>query len=97
MNYLPLELMGGCNEASDTADMLLACCNICCRSGCIAGAGREAVLVDKIFPLEITYTEQKSGTPFKTLAGMSFALNLLCIKTAKIRTFFFFMSASNRT
>lgn len=41
------------------------------------GGGREAAFVDDIFPLLITYTLQKSGTPFSTVPGMSFALNLL--------------------
>ena len=43
-----------------------------------APAGTEAV-ADRtydIFPLAITYTVQKSGTPFETLLGMS-VLNLL--------------------
>lgn len=41
------------------------------------GAGREADLIDDIFPLDITYTVQKSGAPFDTLPGMSVVLNLL--------------------
>lgn len=41
------------------------------------GGGREAAFVDDIFPLLITYTLQNSGTPFSTVPGMSFALNLL--------------------
>lgn len=47
------------------------------RRGETAGAGREADLVDEIFPLDMTYTVQKSGTPFDILPGMSIALNLL--------------------
>lgn len=41
------------------------------------GGGPEADLVDEIFPLWMIYTVQKSGAPFNTLPGMSFALNLL--------------------
>lgn len=47
------------------------------RSGEETGAVREAARVEEIFPLEMTYTVQKSGTPFDTLEGMSFGLNRL--------------------
>lgn len=47
------------------------------RNGETAGAGREADLMDEIFPFEITYTVQKSGAPFDTFPGISAVLNLL--------------------
>ena len=55
------------------------------RSGETAGAGRDADCLSEIFPLEITYTVQKSGTPFETLPGISVALNLLIKNATKLR------------
>lgn len=46
------------------------------RCGETAGAGREAARINEIFPLEITYTVQKSGAPFDTVLGISDILNL---------------------
>ena len=46
------------------------------RKGEEGGAGREADRMDWIFPLDITYTLQKSGAPFATEPGTSVALNL---------------------
>lgn len=46
-----------------------------------AGAALEADLIDWIFPLETTYTVQKSGAPFDTVPGISATLNLLIQKT----------------
>lgn len=40
------------------------------------GAGRMALRVDDNFPLETTYTLQKSGTLLEILAGRSVLLNL---------------------
>ena len=50
--------------------------SILSSSGEVQGAGREALRTEETFPLEITYTEQKSGTPFDTLLGMFDVLNL---------------------
>lgn len=47
------------------------------RCGEETGAAREAARVEEIFPLEMRYTVQKSGTPFDTPPGISFGLNLL--------------------
>lgn len=47
------------------------------RIGEEIGAVRDAAWVEEIFPLEMTYTVQKSGTPFDTLPGISLTLNLL--------------------
>lgn len=47
--------------------------------GSSAVAGRQCV----IFPLPMTYTVQKSGAPFDTVLGMSFALNLF-VKTTRL-------------
>ena len=55
------------------------------RSGETAGAGRDADCLSEIFPLEMTYTVQKSGTPFETLPGISVALNLLIKNATKLR------------
>lgn len=62
----------------DALDLFVAAwLRICWRSGLrIDGGGREAVREDEIFPLWMTYTVQKSGTPFVILPGMSFTLNL---------------------
>lgn len=65
------------SSGSDAFNFLLASISICRCSGLtIDGAGREAARVDEFFPLWMTYTAQKSGTPLRTFAGMSFALNL---------------------
>lgn len=60
---------GSCLEAADWYINWL-------RSGEIPGAGREAEREEEIFPFEMTYTVQKSGTPFVTVAGISLVLNL---------------------
>lgn len=49
------------------------------------GTGRVADRTDVIFPLEMTYTVQKSGAAFKTLLGTSVVLNLLRRKVMTLR------------
>lgn len=70
-----------CKGGSELLILLLTWFNIWLRSGVRKdGGGREADRVDEIFPLWMTCTVQKSGAPFNTLPGMSFALNLLVHK-----------------
>lgn len=45
-------------------------------SGELYGAGREALRCEESFPLEMTYTVQKSGAPFETLLDILDDLNL---------------------
>ena len=73
----PLELGAWGIGKSDGSGLMLPWFIIWLRRGDMAGAAREADRVDEIFPLDMTYTVQKSGAPFVILPGMSIALNLL--------------------
>lgn len=56
-------------------------------AGCngLDGGALEADFTDDIFPLEMTYTVQKSGTALHTLVGTSEVLNLQSSKLPKVR------------
>lgn len=55
-------------------------------AGCggLDGGAEVADFTDDIFPLEMTYTVQKSGTALHTLVGTSVVLNLQSIKLPKV-------------
>lgn len=62
------------NESLEDANLLLNCF----MGECLLGEG--AGLTDDNFPFDIMYTEQKSGTIFKTDVGTSACLKALSIK-----------------
>ena len=72
----PFRVEGGGAIGEGGSDLMLDCFIISLRSGEETGAGRKADRIDWIFPLDMTYTLQKSGAPLPTLPGISVTLNL---------------------
>lgn len=74
--YKPFKYILLCLGVSGGLKLCLFNESIWLTIGELYGAAREAFRTEEIFPLEMTYTVQKSGAPFDTLLGILDVLNL---------------------